>query len=339
MATDPMPEKALPPLAGAAAPRVVDCHSQDAAVHAGRLTGWTLRVEQFSAGRFSGHLTVLRLDHVQVIRERTSQALMKQGMAWPGALVFSLPMAASGDGHFNGHVLPFPSPLFSDGADLPLLMTPRYLDVAHLLVDRQWLAGYFNGIGEYRLADDLVAARNLRVNVSADRVAQMQRMITEVFEVCARRQSFDFPEARDELQSLLLSFVAEALTSGRSISMSLGTSQKKVADRALGYALSRRENPPSVDDLCRYAGVSRRNLQDCFRDAFGISPSQFLRVARLNGVRRELKVLAATGQRVSIGDVAASWGFWHWSRFAGNYRELFGELPSQTLQNNSFILP
>jgi AraC family ethanolamine operon transcriptional activator len=50
-------------------------------------------------------------------------------------------------------------------------------------------------------------------------------------------------------------------------------------------------------------------------------------------------VHAATGRRVSIGDVAASWGFWHWSHFAGKYRELFGELPSQTLQRNSFILP
>ncbi|RXT54234.1 helix-turn-helix domain-containing protein [Bradyrhizobium betae] len=329
---DPMPEIALSP-AGAAA-RVVECHSQDAGVHASQLPGWTLRTEQFSAGRFSGHLTLLRLDHVQVIRERTSQALMKQGMAWPGALIFSLPMAASGDAYFNGHILPFPCPLFSDGADLPPLMTPKYCDVVNLVMDRQWLAGYFNDVGERGLADDLVATRYLRINVSADGIAAMQRGITDVFEVCGRTHVFDFAESRNELENLLLRFVADALTSERSLSMVGMTSQKQVADRAFGYALSRRETPPRVDDLCRHVGVSRRNLQICFQEAFGVSPSQYLRFARLNAVRRELIACAATGRRVSIGDVAASWGFWHWSRFAGNYRDLFGELPSQTLQNN-----
>jgi AraC family ethanolamine operon transcriptional activator len=282
---------------------------------------------------------VLRLDHVHVIRERTSQALMKQGMAWPGALVFSLPMAASGDGYFNGHILAFPCPLFSDGADLPPLMTPKYVDVAHLVMDRQWLAGYFKDIGESGLADDLVATRYLRINVSPHGIVAMQRVITDAFEICGRTHVFDFEESRNNLENVLLRFVADALTSERNISMSCVTSQKKIADRALGYASSDRETPLSVGDLCRHVGVSRRTLQDCFQDAFGVSPSQFLRFARLNAVRRELIVHAATGRRVSIGDVAASWGFWHWSRFARNYRELFGELPSQTLQNNSFILP
>jgi AraC family transcriptional regulator, ethanolamine operon transcriptional activator len=304
-----MPETALLPLLGAASSRVADLHSRDAAEHAGRLTGWTLRIEQFSAGRFSGHLTVLHLDHVQIIRERTSQVLMKQGMAWPGARVFSLPMAASGQGHFNGHLLPFPCPLVNDGGDLPALMTPRYLDVTQLVMDRQWLAGYFAGIGEQRLADDLAAGRHFRVHISADDFAAMQRVIAEAFDVCGRTNAFDFAQSRNELQGVLLRFMAKARTPGRSISMSSVTSQKKIADRALGLALSRRQDPPSIDDLCRHVGVSRRSLQDCFQDTSGISPSQFLRVARFNAVRRELKALATTAQRVSIGDVAASWGF------------------------------
>ncbi|GLH80180.1 AraC family transcriptional regulator [Bradyrhizobium sp. SSBR45G] len=332
-----MPEIAMSQ-AGAAA-RVLDCHSQDAAVHAGQLPGWTMRMEQFSAGCFSGHTTVLLLDHVHVIRERTSQALMKQGMARPGALIFSLPMAASGDGYVNGHVLAFPCPLFSDGADLPSLLTPQYLDVAHLVVDRQWLAGYFRDLGECRLADDVVEARYLRISVSSGGIAAMQRVITDVFEICARTRVFDFEESRNDLENVLLRFVADALMSERKISMSYVTSQKKIADRAFRYALSHRETPPSIAELCRHVGVSRRTLQDCFQDVFGISPSQYLRFARLNAVRRDLMVFAATGRHVSIGEVAASWGFWHWSHFAERYRELFGELPSQTLQRNSFRLP
>ncbi|MBR1177208.1 helix-turn-helix domain-containing protein [Bradyrhizobium sp. KB893862 SZCCT0404] len=319
-----MQEKAL-------APYVVELRSRDAAEHAGGLAGWRLQIEQFSAGCFCGQLTVLQLDHVQVVRERTSQALIKRGTAGAGALVFGLPIAASGHSHFNGHVLPFPFPMVNDGADLPLLVTPRYLDVAYLVVDRRWLADHFAGIGDRRLADALGALQHNYFKLPSERLAAMRYVFGDVFNACSRTNVIDFAQSRNELQSTLLQLVAEVLTSELNISITRVTPQRTIADRALAYALSRRENPPSVDDLCRQIGVSRRNLQDCFRDAFGFSPTHFLRVARLNAVRRELKTIAATGQRVSIGDVAASWGFWHLSRFAGNYRELFGELPSQTL--------
>ncbi|WP_408631189.1 helix-turn-helix domain-containing protein [Marinomonas shanghaiensis] len=54
----------------------------------------------------------------------------------------------------------------------------------------------------------------------------------------------------------------------------------------------------------------------------------YLRISRLNGVRRSL-VQAKNGQAVS--DIAAQWGFWHLSQFAKDYKQLFGETPSKTL--------
>ena len=38
---------------------------------------------------------------------------------------------------------------------------------------------------------------------------------------------------------------------------------------------------------------------------------------------------------VSVADVAASWGFWHLSHFAADYKAMFGELPSETLRAGS----
>ena len=34
----------------------------------------------------------------------------------------------------------------------------------------------------------------------------------------------------------------------------------------------------------------------------------------------------------SVQDAAAAYGFWHMSQFAVDYRELFGERPSETLK-------
>ena len=89
--------------------------SIDATEHAGRFSGWNLRMDQVSAGRFAGRLVIIRLNGLEIIRETTTQSLVKQGAAWPDALVFSLPLAASSDGHFNGRALTFPNVLLSTG--------------------------------------------------------------------------------------------------------------------------------------------------------------------------------------------------------------------------------
>jgi transcriptional regulator GlxA family with amidase domain len=55
----------------------------------------------------------------------------------------------------------------------------------------------------------------------------------------------------------------------------------------------------------------------------------YLRRLRLDHVRAEL--LKADPRLVSVTEVATRWGFLHQSRFAQQYRQRFGELPSATL--------
>jgi len=57
---------------------------------------------------------------------------------------------------------------------------------------------------------------------------------------------------------------------------------------------------------------------------------RFLRALRLNGVRRELR--AGRPLAGSVQDTAARWGFWHLGHFVTEYKQMFGELPSETLR-------
>lgn len=107
------------------------------------------------------------------------------------------------------------------------------------------------------------------------------------------------------------------------------TARKKMVDRARDYALAHLDEPLSILDVCNHIGTSRRKLQYCFQETLGINPVAFLRTLRLNAARRELR----ESSRVElVQTVAARWGFWHLSRFSSDYRTLFGETPSQTLQ-------
>ena len=84
----------------------------------------------------------------------------------------------------------------------------------------------------------------------------------------------------------------------------------------------------SVVEVCRHTGTSRRALERMFLSVLGMGPAAYIRNLQLNRVRRDL--LSGEKHRESIGDIAARYGVWHWSRFSQNYQLLFGELPSQT---------
>lgn len=89
-------------------------------------------------------------------------------------------------------------------------------------------------------------------------------------------------------------------------------------------------SPLSILELCAQLRVSRRTLQASFQSVAGIGPLEYLRNLRLNAVRRRLGTTMA--HELPVGDAAAEMGFFHLSHFARHYRELFGELPSDTLR-------
>ncbi|MEV0685198.1 AraC family transcriptional regulator [Nocardia sp. NPDC050378] len=95
---------------------------------------------------------------------------------------------------------------------------------------------------------------------------------------------------------------------------------------AVAYIHAHPDADISTAELAARAGVTARALQLAFRDAVGMSPSAYVRSVRLDRVRDEL----ASGRAVSVSDAAMKWGFFHLGRFAQQYRDRFGELPSET---------
>jgi AraC family ethanolamine operon transcriptional activator len=99
--------------------------------------------------------------------------------------------------------------------------------------------------------------------------------------------------------------------------------------RVIDYLYSYSDNVPTIPELCQIAHLSERNLQYGFKEYLGVTPIRYLRLLRLNGVRRDL--LISHPKKNKVVDVALNWGFIELGRFAGEYRKLFEELPSVTL--------
>ena len=91
--------------------------------------------------------------------------------------------------------------------------------------------------------------------------------------------------------------------------------------------------PIYLDDLCNELSLSRRGVEELFRDSLGLGPTAFLRHQRLHGVRRALREAARLPGTVK--HLALEWGFWHMGNFAKDYQTFFGEKPSETLAKSS----
>ncbi|MDP9901448.1 AraC family transcriptional regulator [Variovorax ginsengisoli] len=102
--------------------------------------------------------------------------------------------------------------------------------------------------------------------------------------------------------------------------------------RAKAWLTDRLDLPVTLAELCAHVGVSARALQTAFRAHCGESPMEFLRHARLERVRSELRAAACQGEPLQVASLAARYGFMHAGRFSTDYRRRFGESPSQTLR-------
>jgi transcriptional regulator GlxA family with amidase domain len=91
--------------------------------------------------------------------------------------------------------------------------------------------------------------------------------------------------------------------------------------------------PLYITEICKTIRVSDRTLEVCCQEQLGIGPKRYLLLRRLNLARRALRE-AASGA-ATVTDIATRHGFWHFGRFAGEYRSLFGESPSATLRRQS----
>lgn len=86
----------------------------------------------------------------------------------------------------------------------------------------------------------------------------------------------------------------------------------------------------SVPALCRALDVSDRFLRRCCHEQLGMSPTNYLRLRRLQSVHDVLGHGAP--DVVQVSRTAQSHGFRNHARFVVAYRDLFGESPSATLR-------
>jgi AraC-like DNA-binding protein len=106
-------------------------------------------------------------------------------------------------------------------------------------------------------------------------------------------------------------------------------SQSGIVRRAEAFFRTHVTEGVSVAQLSTVAGVSERSLRNAFYDVYTTSPKRYMKLWQLHQVRRALRV--GDVRSATVTEIATCHGFYELGRFAGAYKSLFGEAPSETL--------
>ena len=134
----------------------------------------------------------------------------------------------------------------------------------------------------------------------------------------------------DELQSDIVHFLARmSLHDPQTMGLRSSYSQRQRAVRRAVEFIQSADGQAKVGDVYRAAHVSWSTLDRAFREQFGLTPKQYIVALRLNRVRCRL---VEGGSNHTVSEIALAEGFTHFGRFSADYKTMFGELPSATLQ-------
>ena len=131
--------------------------------------------------------------------------------------------------------------------------------------------------------------------------------------------------------------IAIAILNSLGHSIKTDETQQLKSDRAIRLVLDYVNNSPSDEitavELCTLANCSQRWLEQSFRARFGVTPKAYVKYLRLARLRQDL-LHFSHDENQTVFELASAYGFWHMGQLAADYRRVYGELPSATLESS-----
>lgn len=277
-----------------------------------QLTGFDQRYEQVDAGDYRGTFFTAEREDVSVFIETTSRNLVQRG-AGPIGRVSAVSLVREGDGATMSNGVELTSddilvigPGGSYDAFVPRNSIPTVVDVP--VTANSLLVGHAERFGG--------AVRKVSDRHLAELVRAFSLRTVESYDPETMQADVQAAEAQMLMMSLL---TAQAAATGSAHPSAV------LFREAYNAMLANLGEITSITDLAREIGASRRSMEQAFSRCVGMSPARFWRTLRLNNVRRLLE----SGQW-AVTNAAMESGLVHLGRMSANYRDHFGELPSET---------
>jgi AraC-like DNA-binding protein len=141
----------------------------------------------------------------------------------------------------------------------------------------------------------------------------------------------ELSEVARSLEQNLIHVMVRCLADGEDCGMTAGGRRHDaIVARFEEFLEAHPDMPLYLTEICAAIAVSERTLRVACEEHLGMGPIRYLSLRRMHLVRRAL--LRADPAQATVTQLATDHGFWELGRFAGAYKSLFGESPSESLR-------
>jgi len=105
--------------------------------------------------------------------------------------------------------------------------------------------------------------------------------------------------------------------------------QDRLFQRMLGHVEANIKNELGVEELAAHCGVSVRTVYNLFAKHLSTTPRLYIKQMKFKSLQQALLTQPALR---NVTEAALDYGFTHLGRFSSDYKQMFGELPSETLR-------
>ncbi|WP_317033530.1 helix-turn-helix transcriptional regulator [Nodosilinea sp. E11] len=290
-----------------------------------------LQLTQLSQGAFQGHLASWAVSPgLNVTRQQASQSLQVISDQRPDHLVFVLPLKTPSLPAFARDRPLVANAIFGFDIERPihLITSPTGQDQCQIDVSKALFQHYATLAHRYDL-DKAFFQLNMVVP-TIDRFSPLCAYLHQLFQAGADRVWCHTPKATTLLEQDLMPLLIDALPPPNQADAPRPYRRAALVAAAKAYIMVHLDQPLTLAEICQAVYASERSLHYGFQEMLGMGPMAFVKVQRLHGIRRAL--LYADPKPETVAHIAHQWGFFSLGHFSRNYKQLFGESPSQTLQ-------
>lgn len=293
---------------------------------------WSQEYTQLDKGPFTGSVISVANSGVQVFKEAMNRSVDEIARAPRDSYVIGLPTIVEGEGFWGGARLHKNSLITLDKNTELLFRTSQSSEINVAVFSRQRLESYAFNVERMDLSEimkDVNPVEALPTNIRHKLHAALFIGIEHISKYDDQR---NIQNIWRHYEDNLLNASFQALmhaheNTGRQSNHRI---HRHIVNCVRDLTLAKNSEPWTIGELCSTLHISRRTLNHAFKQVLGITPVTYMRHVRLHKVRAEIQ--SAPDQVMSIANIASKWGFWHMSLFSRYYRELFGECPSDTLE-------
>jgi AraC family transcriptional regulator, ethanolamine operon transcriptional activator len=301
-------------------------------LHGASAPEWDQRYLQVSPGNMQSTLREATSGNVHVFRKWMSERVVQQGCLPPGKICFAvLNRCTTGTPRMQGQELHEDRLFILRSCEEFTIQRPKGMELLAVTFEAEDFLRLLDERSRSAQARDLLSRPALQASSAS--LQRLRRDLLTILEWPSSAPPSNAAPTHDPAASqVVFEALCELFGDATGTDQALGS-----ASAALIVAECHRivagsgESPPSIDALCQRLHISRRTLQNSFRQVADTTPVHYLRSLRLNVVQRRL--MATRQASLSVSQVAADQGFIHHGHFTERYKTLFGELPSQTLRH------